>query len=167
MPKGNKKYVGWYFLIIVIIVYFLVALFKIDLVLSSLQFSLRIFKTIIPVFILVFVLMVIVNYIITPKQVNEYFGKFSGIRKWIIAVVGGIISSGPIYMWYPMLKELHNKGVGYGFIATFLYNRAIKLPLIPMLIIYFGLQYTITLTVVMVIFSIIQGLIFERIKFQN
>ena len=91
----------------------------------------------------------------------KYLGKK---RKWLFAILGGIISTGPIYMWYAMLRELKEKGVGYGFIATFLYNRAIKPPLIPVIIYYFGLKFTIVLTGVMIIFSVLQGMIIEKLE---
>ena len=113
---------------------------------------------------MVFVIMVVVNYYMTPGNVKKYLGKSSGVKKWLIAVSGGIVSTGPIYMWYPMLKELKKKGVSDGFIATFLYNRAIKPPMIPLIIFYFGLAFTVTLTIITIIMSIIQGLIFEKIE---
>ena len=164
MKDSEKSYIGWYFLTIVIILYFIAGIFKIDVILPSLKFAFNILLNVIPIFILVFVLMVVVNYYITPKTVNKYLSKSSGLKRWFIAVIGGIISTGPIYMWYPMLKELKKKGVNYGFIATFLYNRAVKLPLIPMIILYFGLTFTIILTIVMIIISVIQGIIFEKIE---
>ena len=164
MKKSEQSNVGWYFLLVVIILYFITGVFKIDAILPALKFAFAILINVIPIFILVFVLMVVINYYITPKAVNKYLGRTSGVKRWLIAVIGGIISTGPIYMWYPMLKELKKKGVNYGFIATFLYNRAVKLPLIPMIILYFGLTFTVVLTIVMIIMSIIQGLFFEKLE---
>ena len=164
MKDSEKSYLGWYFFIVVVIIYLITSIFEFDAILPSLNFSLKILINVIPIFILVFVIMIVVNYYITPKAVNKYLGKTSGLKRWVIAIIGGIISTGPIYMWYPMLKELKKKGVNYGFIATFLYNRAIKLPLIPMIIFYFGLSFTIILTIIMIIMSIIQGLIFEKLE---
>ena len=63
-----------------------------------------------------------------------------------------------------MLKELKERGVNYGFISTFLYNRAIKPALIPLMIYYFGLNFTIILTFVMIVMSVIQGFIFEKLE---
>lgn len=108
--------------------------------------------------------MVALEYFVSPENVRKYLGKSAGLKRWLIAVAGGIISTGPIYMWYPMLRQLRKKGVKYGFIATFLYNRAVKPPLIPMIILYFGLKYTVVLTIVMIIISIVQGIIFEKIE---
>jgi len=161
---SEKSYTAWYFLLFVVLIYLIVAFFRAEAVMPSLEFSWSIVVKIIPVFILVFAVMVITNYYITPANVSKYLGKSSGIKKWLIAVAGGIISTGPIYMWYPMLKELKSKGVKYGFIATFLYSRAIKPPMIPMIIFYFGLEFTVILTIVMIVMSIIQGMIFEKIE---
>ena len=164
MKKSEKSYTGWYFLIVVILAYIAVAFLNVGAIIPSLQFALNIIKTIFPVSVLIFSLTAIVNYFITPTRVIKHLGKSSGLKRWFFAIVGGIISTGPIYMWYPMLKELKKRGVNYGFIAAFLYNRAIKLPLIPLIIFYFGLKFTVVLTVVMIIMSIIQGIIFEEIE---
>ena len=165
--KSDKSYTAWYFLLGVVLLYIIVALIKWDLMVPSLKFALNILKNIIWVFVIIFIIMVLINFFITPQTVSRYLGKSSGIKKWIIAVVGGIISTGPIYMWYPMLKELKNKGVNYGLISTFLYNRAVKIPLLPILIFYFGITYTLALTIVMIFVSVIQGLIFEKIEEGN
>ena len=66
-------------------------------------------------------------------------------------------------MWYPLLADLRNKGLNYGLIACFLYNRAIKIPLIPLAIVYFSWQYIVILLVVMVFASIIQGVFLNRL----
>jgi len=164
LKESERGRGGWYFLSIVIILYGIVWLLCADAVLPSMMFSLSIVVNIIPVFVMVFAIMALANYYITPKSVARYMSKTAGIKRWIIAIIGGIISTGPIYMWYPMLKQLKAKGLSYGFIATFLYNRAIKTPLIPMIIFYFGLKFTVILTVVIVIMSVIQGMIFERLE---
>jgi len=155
---------GIYFMIFVLAVYFLISLFNIDLIFSSLQFSFLIFKNILPAFILIFILMIIINYYIHPKQVDNLIGKSAGIKRWAFAVIGGIISTGPIYLWYPLLKDLNKRGVSHGFIATFLYNRAIKIPILPLFIFYFGIEYAVVLMIVMILASLVQGFIFEAIE---
>jgi uncharacterized membrane protein YraQ (UPF0718 family) len=107
--------------------------------------------------------MVITNYFVKHKTLVKYMGKKSGIKGWFISIVAGIISTGPIYMWYPLLSELEEQGVRKGLIAAFLYNRAIKIPLLPMIIVYFGLLFTVVLTIVMMIISVVQGLIIEKL----
>ena len=54
---------------------------------------------------------------------------------------------GPIYSWFPLLKELREKGADVSLIAVFLGNRAVKPFLLPVMISYFGWAYALLLTV--------------------
>ena len=74
-----------------------------------------------------------------------------------LAAVAGIISTGPIYAWYPLLKDLREKGAGESSIAIFLYNRAVNHFLLPVMIGYFGWIYVVILTILMFIASVIIG----------
>jgi hypothetical protein len=48
-------------------------------------------------------------------------------------------------------------------IATFLYSRAVKLPLLPLMIHYFGFTYTLVLCIYLVIFAVINGILVEKL----
>jgi uncharacterized membrane protein YraQ (UPF0718 family) len=152
-----------YFLGIVVILQAIAIFFDTQKALLSLTFFVDIVFKIIPVFVLIFIIMTLMNYFIKPKRLVKYLGKESGIKGWIIAIGTGILSSGPIYMWYPLLNELQKHGIRDSLIATFLYNRAIKIPLLPMLIYYFGIAYSLILLVVMIILSIGQGWLTEKL----
>jgi uncharacterized membrane protein YraQ (UPF0718 family) len=155
----NKSY---YFLIIIALIYLLTYFIKPDFLIPSLIYSKKIFINIIPIFILVFIIMFITNYFISPKTLVKKLSK-KRKRNWSFVLLAGIISTGPIYMWYPLLSELKEKGLREGFIATFLYARAVKPALIPLMIFYFGLTFTIIITINIIIFSIIQGITLEKI----
>jgi len=158
-----KKVSGsWYFLIVIGLIYFTLLIFKQDLFFSSLNFFGKILLKIIPIFILVFILMSLTNYFITPKFIMKHF-KEKGTKKWFFAIVGGILSVGPIYMWYPLLADLKNKGLSYGIMACFLYNRAIKIPLLPIAIFYFGWRYILILSFVMIFMSVTQGIVINKL----
>ncbi|MCD6476674.1 MAG: hypothetical protein J7K26_00710 [Candidatus Aenigmarchaeota archaeon] len=163
MRKSEKTYTNWYFLLVVIIIYSIIFVVNSNVIISSLSSSLKMFQNIFPVLLLVFVLITVINYYSKSKTLDKYLGKASGIKAWLISIIGGIISTGPIYMWYPLLNELQKRKIKNRYIATFLYNRAIKIPLIPLMIYYFGLSYLIVLTIVMIIFSIINGILVEKI----
>ena len=64
---------------------------------------------------------------------------------------------GPIYAWYPLLKELRERGVSNSLIAIFLGNRAVKPLLLPVLISYFGWTYAVILTVLTMLGSLAVG----------
>ena len=164
MKEKKKKHfsrTSFYFLGIIVFIYLILAILKPGLFYSCLFFSLRLFVRLIPIFALVFLLMTLANYFITKKFITRHF-QSPGIKKWLFAIVGGILSTGPIYIWYPLLRDLKEKGLGSGYLATFLYNRAIKVPLLPVAILYFGLKYIIVLTALMVIVSVIQGILINR-----
>ncbi|MDD2666844.1 MAG: hypothetical protein PHD13_07495 [Methanocellales archaeon] len=160
--KLKQISVSWYFLIIVILAYALVFNFKKSLFFSSLNFFSNIILKIIPIFVFVFALMTLTNYLITPKFIMKYLGN-QGITKWLFVIIGGILSSGPIYIWYPLMADLKNKGFSYGLIACFLYNRAIKIQLLPIAIFYFGIRYILVLTFVMVFVSVFQGILLDKL----
>ena len=151
-----------WFLFAVILFYVILAFVDINLFFDGLHFFWKIFLKVLPIFILVFVLMSLTNYFVTPRFVKKHLGE-KGIRKWFYVVVGGILSTGPIYMWYPLLADLKSKGLSSGLIACFLYNRAVKIPLLPLMVFYFSWRYVVVLTVVMIFFSIVQGLLIDRV----
>ena len=105
--------------------------------------------------------MSLVNYYVSPRKIMKYLGEESGVKGWLLAIGGGIISHGPVYIWYPLMADLKSKGMRLELIATFIYNRAIKVPLLPFMITYFSWQFVVILTAVMIVASIVQGLIVE------
>jgi uncharacterized membrane protein YraQ (UPF0718 family) len=106
---------------------------------------------------LVFAVMLIINLFVKPAQIVHLLGSSTSARGILLSLVAGIISMGPIYVWYPLLKELREKGADNMPIAVFLYNRAIKPFLLPVMIAYFGWVYVSILTVLTVLTSVVNG----------
>jgi uncharacterized membrane protein YraQ (UPF0718 family) len=107
--------------------------------------------------VLVFVIMLALNLFVKPAQIVGLFGRGARIKGIVLSVVAGIISMGPIYVWYPLLKNLREEGAGAGPIAIFLYSRAVKPFLLPVMIAYFGWVYVGILTALTVFASIVIG----------
>lgn len=160
---GNR----WAFLGATAIIYIVAGLLSPGLAAESLWAFVRIVVNIIPIFLLVFGMMFLANIYLTGKKIARHLGKESGVKGWLFAIGGGILSSGPIYVWYPLLGDLRKKGVRDSLIAAFLYNRAVKIPLLPLMIFYFGWAFTIMLTFLMIVFSILNGLLVERLEGVN
>lgn len=154
---------GVVFLFIVIGLYILTLLIEAEIALNALTFSGKLLYQILPVLLLIFVLIFVSNLLIKSDWVRVNVGKGSGLRGWIVAVIGGILSVGPIYVWYALLKDLQAKGMRTALIAAFLYNRGIKLPLLPLMIHYFGGIYTLILAIYMTLFSLLSGILLEKI----
>ncbi len=146
------------FLLAILTLYVILLPFFPQIIQSAILYFVSLLVRLAPIFLVVILLMALTNYFFSPKSVLK------GKKGWITAIVGGILSSGPIYVWYPFLAELKEKGTfTYGQIACFLYNRAVKIPLIPIMAAYFGWKYVFVLTALMVAASVIQGLIIDKL----
>lgn len=163
MNTTEKSRTGWYFLGIVLALYAATAIYSTTIFMRSIAYFWSIIQKILPVLALVFALLAATNLWVKPKSIVKHMGKDAGLKGWVWAVLGGIISTGPIYIWYPFLNEMQKHGARDKYITAFLYNRAIKPALLPLFIYYFGIAYTTTLLFLMIIASIIQGISVEKI----
>jgi uncharacterized membrane protein YraQ (UPF0718 family) len=123
---------------------------------ESFHYFFSLFFSLLPILFLIVVLMTITLLLFENEKIKQSLVKKDG-KKWVFAIIGGIISTGPLYIWFPFLADLEKKGVSYGIISCFIYNRAIKIPLMPVAIAYFGIKYVIILTLTMILFSLLQG----------
>ena len=169
MPKQRLKSGrgGWLFLTLTLLAYMLLGLTNPEVTVKSLTFFTHVMAQVLPMLGLVFLLLFIAHLLLEPKRIKRYLGNGSGIKGWIAAVLGGILSVGPIYAWYAMLSELKQKGMRTALIATFLYSRAVKLPLLPLMVHYFGVAYTFILCLYLIIFSVISGILVEKLTKQK
>lgn len=165
MMRNNKKnkFKKWYLPIAVLLIYGAIVLFNPDKAKPILIAFVKVLKQIAPNLLVVYAILVLTNMYVNNKQIRKHMGDDAGYKGWAISIVAGIISMGSIYVWYPLLKDLQDKGVKDKFIAAFLYNRGIKLQWLPILLLYFGWTYSITLIVVMVVISVFQGIITEKL----
>ncbi len=158
---------GWLFLALTLLAYMLIGLINPEATVQSLTFFIHVMTQVLPMLGLVFLLLFIANLLLEPKRIKRYLGKESGIKGWITAVLGGLLSVGSIYPWFAMLSELQQKGMRNALIAVFLYCRAVKLPLLPLMIHYFGVAYTLVLCLYLISFSIIIGILLEKLTKQK
>lgn len=163
MPEAVKRIPGsWYYLLLTLAAYMILLIFDRSLFWQGITFFGEIVLRVAPLFILVFALMTFTNYFFNQKRALKYLtGK--GSKKWILAIVGGILSSGPIYMWYPLIKDLKEKGLTNGLAACFLYNRSIKPAILPVAVMYFGWIYVVILTMAMIAASLVQGYLINKL----
>ena len=169
MPEKRKRHGlgGWMFLVLVLVSYGLIGLFKPEATTQAVTFFLHVMRQVLPVLGLVFILLFIANLLLEPKWIKRYLGTGAGSKGWVAAVIGGILSVGPIYVWYAVLSELQSKGMRTALIATFLYSRAVKLPLLPLMVHYFGVAYTLVLCMYLVLFAGINGILVEKLVSQK
>jgi len=154
---------GKHFLILLTALYLGLAVVDFDLFLRAVSVFAKLLSSVLPVLALVLVIMSLLNLTIQPGMAKRMLGKGSGLKGWTFAMVGGVLSSGPIYVWYPLIADLREKGMRDSLIAAFLYARAIKMPMIPLMVYYFGWNFTLLFTLYLMIFSVLNGLVVERL----
>jgi len=158
------KFKGMKFLIIVLIAYVVLLLADMPHAISALQKGGSILLSLLPLFLLIIILTALINYFLKPKQIIKHFGKDSGAKGIFYALIGGIISHGPMYAWYGMLQDMRSHGLKDGLIATFMYARAVKLPLLPFMVDLFGLLFTIIMTLYILIAAVLQGKVVDALE---
>ena len=153
---------GWIMLGITVFLYLLTAFFNTQIALNSLEKSFEIVISIAPIIIVVLVLMAAFTVYAKSKNIIKHIGEGSGIKGWSIAIFGGVLSHGSTYIWYPLLSQMKDSGAREGLIVAFFYARAIKLPWIPVMIAYFGVSFTVLLSVYIILGSLVQGIIADQ-----
>jgi len=155
MKKKEKTFAfrGKYLLLVVIIFYGVLFLFNSGISLSALKVSILILIKILPIFVAVILFTATLNYFIKPKQIASH--------------PAGVISHGPMYAWYPLLEDLRGHGMRDGLIVVFFFSRAVKIPLLPMMVDYFGWIFTLVLSLYILVGALIQGWILEMIEQNN
>ncbi|MGD8783209.1 MAG: hypothetical protein PVF28_05025 [Thioalkalispiraceae bacterium] len=168
-PKvGRKKgWGGWLFLAIVLLIYAMTAVLDRELATTAMASFNHLLEKVVPVLVVVLILIFIINLLLTPVWVKKYLGSHSGLYGWLAAIIGGVLSTGPVYPWYALLKDLREQGMKTTLAAVFLYSRAIKLPMLPMLVHYFGITYALVLIIYMLVFSVMSGLLMGRIQAES
>jgi len=164
--KGKKRRTsgGWLFLAAVIAFYGLLYPFNRQFVGASLHHFLEMGRNLLPALAMVFLFLWLFNLFgRIQEKAAALTDARSGKKGWLLAMLAGTLSHGPIYPWYPLLRELLQKGTRPALVATFLYARSIKLPWLPVMAHYFGMGYMVVLTLLMLLFSPVNGWLVEKL----
>ncbi len=158
---GAVAFRGKYLLLTVGLCYAILLFVNQATALSALLKSSQVLLKILPIIAVVILFTALLNYFLQPKQVARHLGHESGARAWLWSLLAGLISHGPMYAWYPMLEDLRRHGMRDGLIVVFFYSRAIKIPLLPMMVDYFGWGFTLVLSFYILTGALIQGWLLE------
>jgi len=164
-PASKRPSIQWRgrkFLAGVVLLYFFLFLADQHATEAALLKTVKVIAEIAPILLIVIFFTALINRLFRPEALAKHLGHESGLRGWLIALFAGILSHGPMYAWYPMIEDLKKHGLRDGLVVTFFYARSIKIPLLPLMIAYFGLGFTMLLSLYTVIASLLQGLILDR-----
>ncbi|MBU8849714.1 MAG: hypothetical protein KOO64_09230 [Desulfobacterales bacterium] len=124
---------------------------------------LKMFTKILPILGVVFVIMTLVNLYFTEERTRKILGQKSGVQGWIYTIITSVFMIGPPFVLYPILGTLKKRGMKDSLLAAMLYNKNITIYFMPVMVYYFGLKFTIIISIYIILFSVITGKFIEKI----
>jgi uncharacterized membrane protein YraQ (UPF0718 family) len=163
LKKQKKSFAfrGKYFFLLILISYSLFFVLDSQSALLALAKSRTILVKILPILAVVILFTALLNYLLKPRQIARHLGHESGIMGWLWALGAGVISHGPMYVWYPLLEDLRSHGMKDCLVVVFFASRTIKIPLLPIMVDYFGMTFTLVLSFYILVAAFLQGLVLE------
>lgn len=113
---------------------------------------------------IIFVLTITIETWVPKEYITKNLGKGSGIKGYIMALVFGSVSAGPIYAAFPICKILLKKGANVANIVIILSSWAvIKVPMLANEAKFLGVRFMVIRWILTVIAIVIMGNIMERV----
>ena len=128
-------------------------------VLYALRASLVIGERVFLPLCLAFIVMLAISLFVDTARISSLIGKKRSIKGLLIAIWAGVLSMGPIYAWYPLLRGLKRQGASDFYLVSFLSARSVKPFLFPVMIFYFGWIYTATINTLILLSAPLIGAI--------
>lgn len=133
---------GWLFPLGVACLYGIGLVFASESTERALHISVSMFRQLILPICLAFIMMVFFNRFLSPVTVMKFLGHRAGFKGILFSSMAGVLSMGPVYAWYPVLKSLGEKGAADFHIANFMGSRSVKPVLLPILVTYWGWKFS-------------------------
>jgi uncharacterized membrane protein YraQ (UPF0718 family) len=96
---------------------------------------------------------------VPPNTIGRIIGKDSGWKGILIGAIFGTFMVGPTYVFYPLFRNLIDKGAGINVIATTIGAWAIKVQWIPFAIVLLGWKFTLIFNLLIFLFAIASGFV--------
>lgn len=114
------------------------------------------------IFPAVLILMGLADIWVPKNLVKKHLGETSGVKGIAIAIVLGTLTTGPMYIAFPIASEMLNKGASISNIIIFLGVWAsLKIPQIGVEVQFLGLKFSFLRFVFTIISIIVTGVITE------
>lgn len=109
----------------------------------------------------VFVLIGLIQVWLTPEQVSKVLGREAGWKGLVLSAIVPMILGGSLFVIFPLLKTLREKGARTSSVVAFLFAWSAKAPLIPLEIKFLGLPFAALRLASIPVLAILGGLLAE------
>jgi uncharacterized membrane protein YraQ (UPF0718 family) len=155
---------SWLFLAAVLFTWLATALLRPENIRPALTLFTQLLGEVLPVLGLVFALLFLANLFAEKAWIERHLGPGRGARAWLLALAAGVLAAGPPWPWYALAGQFMQRGVRPGIAATFLFARSLKLPLLPLLVHFFGLAFTLSLSLWLLVLAFLGGWVMQQIS---
>jgi uncharacterized membrane protein YraQ (UPF0718 family) len=100
---------------------------------------------------------------ISRDKVARLLGHEAGFKALLIAALCGTVLIGPAYLIFPLLMSIHRQGARWAVIGTVLAAYAVKIPMIPLEIEFLGWGFSLSRSLLTILFAVPCGLAIEAI----
>ncbi len=100
---------------------------------------------------------------ISREAVARLLGREAGFKALVISALCGTVLIGPAYLIFPLLMSIQRQGARWAVIVTVLTAYAVKIPMIPLEIEFLGWGFSLTRSLLTILFAIPCGLAVEAI----
>ena len=155
--KRNKT------LVMVVFIYLVLIIVNPERAIGALQNSSYYLKEMLMIMPVVYLLTVVLDALVPKDMILKRFGKNSGMKGNVFALILGSISAGPIYAAFPISKMLLDKGATVGNVVIVLSSWAVvKLPMLANEAKFLGVKFMVIRWILTVIAIFIMGYIFKK-----
>ncbi|MBI9091796.1 MAG: hypothetical protein JEZ12_21505 [Desulfobacterium sp.] len=157
--QGKRLSNGMGFFLIMVGLYMGVGIFDGTTMATALTNSGKMLVKLMPVMGFVFTVNALVSTFIHADWIEHHLGESSGWQGWVLVLGVSMVMPGSPFIIYPLLHELTQKGLKKSLAAVFLYNRTVKITFLPAMTLYFGIRYTVVLSVFILLAAVLNGII--------
>ena len=162
---GSRRGIGgWLFLAAVLSAWLATALLQPENLGPAFTLFKQLLGEVVPVLGLVFALLFLANLFAEKTWIERHLGPGRGTRAWLLALAAGVLAAGPPWPWYALAGQFMQRGVRPGVAATVLFARSLKLPLLPLLVHFFGLAFTLSLSLWLLVLAFLGGWAMQQIS---
>jgi uncharacterized membrane protein YraQ (UPF0718 family) len=119
------------------------------------------FSGVISIIFAIFALIGLIQVWLTSEQISKVLGKEAGWKGLVLSALLPMILGGSLFVIFPLLKALREKGARTSAVITFLFAWSAKAPLLPLEIKFVGWHFAVLRLVLIPVISIIGGLTAE------
>ncbi|MCL6473123.1 MAG: permease [Firmicutes bacterium] len=161
------KFLAWakknWLLWVVVAAYALLATVNLDDAKMAAIISAKTFASVAVTLITVFVFVGLFQVWMREEFILKHLGKEAGFRGLFLGAALGTAIHGPLVGVFPLLKTLLDKGARLGVVVAIVSTWAIKVPMIPLELRFFGWKFTLARQLLLFASAFIMAPLMERL----